>query len=800
MESTRRHDALWALAACGFVAALLFVRISAFGIWDPWELGTADIARHLAAGEPVATPASWSTWLVSLGFRQLGVHEWAGRTPIALSGVLTVLLAYLLASRFAGQRAGVYAAIVTGTSPLFVFNARAMLGDAPAIAAQTAVGLCALGAAFPRRDAAERKPAHTLAWLAALLGALCLAVGTRGALLGALPPLAAATLTGWLTKPARSNASGADGDPGALARYALSALTLVLAGLVARDALHDSADRSLWLGGQAASLTPPTFDSVIEAVFLAFAPWTALLPLAMGRMWQLTAAVHETDARDEQPNEDAALPLRLCALLWAVFGYAAQTLFLSRYGREVTFLPLCALALLVALYLEDVERNDRRSWAAGIAALFLAGLVLRDYALYPSSPLRGMPISNFDVPKVWNPKLEWAIGLGAFGVLALLGLGSDAGSGKPQWLAPYQFVRTQWRRGLGFKLWLVGAALGLLAAMVFGVLAYAIPEQLELSTLGAKWVRRLLLLPFALPIGVSAAQLGLFVFAKLGRYRLWPMLAAGAAVGVYASQGFLPALSEHFSPREVYESYNALAQANEGLAEYRVGGRAAAYYAKGKIAELTSVSALVEHLAAKTRRWAAFPADELPTIDRAYRQRTGEHIVVADARSARVLLATNQPLHGKADQSFLSQHVRSAAPAKIQHPLDVSFDDRIQLLGYDLTLPHGSYVGAGESFKIVWYFRAKKSLPIDYRIFVHIDGEGQRIHGDHDPVGGKYPVRLWDENDVIYDEQDLDVPASYHAGDYTIFMGFYAGDSRLPVKSGPADADNRVRAGVLRIQ
>jgi hypothetical protein len=85
-------------------------------------------------------------------------------------------------------------------------------------------------------------------------------------------------------------------------------------------------------------------------------------------------------------------------------------------------------------------------------------------------------------------------------------------------------------------------------------------------------------------------------------------------------------------------------------------------------------------------------------------------------------------------------------------------------------------------------------------VFVHVDAEALRIHGDHDPVDGKYPVRLWEAGDVIIDEQQLEVPSSYAAGAYTIFVGFYSGETRLPVKAGQKDDANRVIAGVLRIR
>jgi hypothetical protein len=366
--------------------------------------------------------------------------------------------------------------------------------------------------------------------------------------------------------------------------------------------------------------------------------------------------------------------------------------------------------------------------------------------------------------------------------------------------APYRFVRAQWRRGVVFRAWLIALGVILLGIVAFGVVAYAIPDKLHMPTLATRWVRRLVFLPALICAAVAGAQLALWAFAKLSQWRFVPLLAAGAAIGVYASQGYLPALSEHFSPREVYATYNALARNGEELGEYKVGGRAAAYYAKGTVAELDTMDRLIDHLAQDSRRWAAFPAEELPEIDRRFRQRKRAHLFVADARSARVVLATNQPVAGHRDENILRDMVLSAPPAKIQHPVSVNFEKRIELLGYDLDLPHDGYVGAGESFKLRWYFRAISAGPAGYRVFVHIDGRGQRIHGDHDPLDGKYPVRLWDPGDVIVDEQKLDVPASYGRGDYTIYMGFYSGESRLSLESGASDGSNRAVAGVLRIQ
>jgi hypothetical protein len=782
-----RQRALWGLAACGFVALLLLVRLSAFGIWDPWELGTADAARKLAAGQS-ADAIGASTWLVSQGFRIFGVHEWAGRLPIALSGIITALLAFALCSRVADPRTGIYAALITATSPLFVFTARAMLGDAPGFAVQAALALCAIRALSPL-EAAERARDRASWGLGALL-ALSLAVLVRGGLLGALPPLLAAVVVAWLLRPAER--------PRVILGVA-SVVALGLVYLVVRDVLRDSGTPSLWLGGRALSGEPPTFDAVLEDVFHAFAPWSALLPQALGRLWQESARVFVPPTA--APAVAAPTELSSVAILWAAGGYAAQTLFMSRYGGEIAFLPVVGLSVLVALFLRDLERQRAAFYGLALAALFLTGLILRDYALYPSGPMSSMPLASFEVPSVFNPKRTWSLLLCAFGLCAFLGLGVAPDREQRLGLAaPYRFVRAQWRRGSAVRIWLLVLAALVLGGVVLGVLAYAVPGALRMPTIALRWVRRLVFLPLLLAAAVALAQLALWGFAKLGTLRFVPLLAAGAAIGVYVSQGYLPALSEHFSPREVYATYNALSHGKEALGEFNVGGRAAAYYAKGPVIELTAMARLIDHLATPERRWAAFPAQELPEVDRSFRQRTKQHLFVADARNARIVLVSNRAIEGRRDENFLAKVVLSQPPAKIDHRISINFEKKIELLGYDLDLPHDGYVGAGESFKLTWYFRALTSGPSGYKVFVHIDGQGQRIHGDHEPINGQYPLKLWNAGDVIVDEQKFDVPASYRRGNYTIYMGFYSGDTRLTVESGPSDGANRATVGVLRIQ
>lgn len=771
----------WVPAVAGLAAScLLLLSLSAFGLWDPWEIEIAERAR--SAAPSAATAPQLGVWLVARSFQLLGTHEWSGRLPIALAGLAALALLHHMVAAYTDRRTAVYASVIAATSPLFIFNAVTMLGEAPSILLQTAIGWCALQALF------AHSPGRRLAWLLGLIACGIVGVTACGALLCVLPPLCAAAVMALVDGPLRASGERRSGL-GAWAIVAASALLLVA---VTRAVLADAAGYSMWLGGAPIGGQPPSFDAVIERVFHAFAPWSALLPLALGRIMNREPA-SSTAAGAEQR-------LALFSVLWIAFGYAALTLFSSRYGQRAALVPLAPMAVGVALFLRDVERNHSAQWPAGIAATLLALLLLRDYALYPISPMHALPVADITLPEGFNPKRAWALALVPFCIALLFGFGHDPEqSERPAWTRPYRFLREQWQRGPGFRLWLLLLALLLLGLEIAGLVSFLPAVSQRLTTLGAKVLRYSMLLPVALLATIALLQLLTRGFGALRERRCLPLFITAAGIAGYAAFGFMPALSQQLSPRNVYDSYNQLAQQDEPLAEYGVKSRTAAYYAKGKPVEVDSLSGLVAHLATDERRWAVFPGEQLTEIDSVFRQRTRRHLFVADDRNARAVLVTNQPLAGRTDANRLRESVLFEPPA-IESPLLVNFDDRLQLLGYKLELPHGDRVGQGEHFDITWYFRSQRALPGNYRVFVHIDGQGARIGGDHDPVEGSYPIRLWSPGDVIVDRQRIEVSATAQSGSYTIYMGIYSGDTRLPIKDGPHDPVDRAITGVLRIR
>jgi len=783
LEIGTRQSQLGQALLFGLVIAVIAINLAGFGIWDPWELNAADAARRILEGEPAGANQPPFASIVAIGFWLLDVREWSGRLPIAVFGVVSSGIAFVLVRRFAGVGAGLLASFIAVTTPLFILGSRMMLGEAPGFALQ---GLIVAGGAFAvleHDDHISRQ--RRIAWFAVMLGAIGATCVTRGALLGVLAPLLAVACVSMFQSPRTSPSNSVRA-----LRWGLLGLAAAISVMCVRAVMLDAAESSIWIGGTPRATKPASFDSVVQRVFHAFAPWSALLPVAFGQL--AMAPADDVNARRRRD-------LGWVCLIWIAVGYGAQTLFVSRYGDVATFLPVIALAATVALFLDDAHRGQLRSPVAALVSILFVGLLIRDVALYPAGPVEGLPINGFELPKAVNPRVYWAVGLSCFGLAAIIALALK--EGRPhRLLAPYQLVRDQWRRGLGARLWLIAIGLLLALCAVGGLVAWIAPGKAHMSTLAAKIAKGASLVPLLLPIGIAIAQLAHNGLRRAFRFRLVPLVVVAAAIALYTSHGFLPTLSAHFSPREVYETYNRLATDADSLAEFKVGGRAATYYARGRVIDVKQQSDLLLHLNAKQRRWAAFPSDELATIDRLHRRTSGDHLFVVDTGSARITLATNQPLPGRQNESFLVRNVLRQPPKTIQFATRARFEDKIELLGYDLDLPHDKHVGASETFSIKWYFRALQPISGNYKIFLHVDGQGLRLNGDHDPLDGKYPVRLWDPGDVIIDEQELTVPANYRPGVYTFFLGFFSGNTRLKIEDGPKDDADRVRAGTLQIR
>jgi 4-amino-4-deoxy-L-arabinose transferase-like glycosyltransferase len=218
--------------AAAFPAVLFLVLppLTKSGLWDPYELNVADLSRRVALnlygagrlaldgadntlphlndlGRPQLPFSS-----IALGFKLFDLHEWAGRLPLALWGLLGVLATYLFVARLFDKRTGVYASLALSTMPLYFVQARSMMGDVCTMAGLAmAFGGLAV-AAFDRDDAGPTALGKRLPWLGMAVLGLVVGFESRGGLIGVGVPTLGVGLAWAISRvAAKSRAATASG-------------------------------------------------------------------------------------------------------------------------------------------------------------------------------------------------------------------------------------------------------------------------------------------------------------------------------------------------------------------------------------------------------------------------------------------------------------------------------------------------------------------------------------------------------------------------------------------------------------
>jgi len=124
-----------ALALFLLAGALLTYRLGAKDFWEASEARPPESAREMRIqgdylvqytnGQVDLTKPPVYCWATGLAFRLLGGEsEWAARVPSVLASLLILLLTFRLGARIAGERAGLFAALLLLTQARFLWQAR----------------------------------------------------------------------------------------------------------------------------------------------------------------------------------------------------------------------------------------------------------------------------------------------------------------------------------------------------------------------------------------------------------------------------------------------------------------------------------------------------------------------------------------------------------------------------------------------------------------------------------------------------------------------------------------------------
>ncbi|WP_437671044.1 glycosyltransferase family 39 protein [Sorangium sp. So ce131] len=841
------------LAALALAALALLPLLGTSGIWDPYELDNADLARRVAihvfgargldlADAPGALPTLTDLRMgelgftsMALGFRLFGLHDWAGRLPLALWGLAGALALHEFLARLVDRKAGVYAVAVLVTMPLYVMQARTMLGDIVTMAA-LAMAFCGLTGAL--LEGARRGPGRALvapaAWLA--VAALGLAAGylSRGLLIGVAVPALGAGLT-WIVlrtsgawpAPERPRLTLGDVAGAAALLLGLAAAAkglLVLAGSSAGAPLP----RDL---GVALLKKPPvesTFDLTIRQLGHALFPWSAFLPFAIGRLFRAPEPQGDAEVASGEGREAG---VRIALVVTSALAYGAFAL-LAPHAGALPFSGPALLAAVAALAIRDLERGAPSSRALAVGCAVLAFVLYRDFLLSPDRALSVFSVDKPIFPKSFEAEAASAMRLVLLTFAGLVALTwfeeqpRQIDRSLPAWArrlaGDYRdgaaALARIWSGNLLFLLIVLEAALVGVGAMLFigkriGWAPVArMPNHVAAAFVNAWWA-----LPLLLAAGpallIAARDTFRFVVARAAVPRALGTLLAGLVAGSLLSFWYYPALAAQLSPKEVFESYESLRKPGEPLATLGVRSRAAAYYQGGDVASFSDAAAAFAWLttsagedaaardpAPAARRWLVVKADELPKLNSLFRERYERNLPVLDGRSSQILLASNE-LGDRPNQSWLAQVVLDEPPAPAS-PIDAMFEDQLEVLGWELTDDDGRKVSSvipQKTYHLRTYFRVHRPVVGNWKMFVHIDGFQRRYNGDHPVLEGRYPLSLWQPGDILVDDHTFQLEPNFTPGDYTLYFGFFSGDARFEVTRGPAH-ENRIRGGVVRVR
>lgn len=179
-------------------AAIWFSNLEYRKLVNPDEGRYAEIPREMVASGDWTTPRlndikyfekpALQYWATAAAYTLFGEHQWTARLWSALTGFLGVLMVFFTGRRLFGAQAGLYAALVLGSSLLWVLIAHVNTLDM-GVSFFLSAAVCAF--LLAQADAADARARER--WMLAAWGALALAVLSKG-LIGMVLPGAALVL------------------------------------------------------------------------------------------------------------------------------------------------------------------------------------------------------------------------------------------------------------------------------------------------------------------------------------------------------------------------------------------------------------------------------------------------------------------------------------------------------------------------------------------------------------------------------------------------------------------------------
>jgi 4-amino-4-deoxy-L-arabinose transferase-like glycosyltransferase len=354
----------------GLWLMLLAVALIWFGNLEYRKLVKPDEGRYAEIPREMVVSGDWTTprlnelkyfekpplqyWATAVAYKVFGEHQWTSRLWAALTGFLGVLLAWFAGTRLFGRQAGIYAALLLGSSMLYSMMAHINTLDM-GVTFFITLGIFSLLIAQKEVQISQRRNWMWLAW-----AALALAVLSKG-LMGLILPGAALFLYSVLNRDIMVW-KRMHWFSGLLVFLLIAAPWFVLV-IKANPEFFDR----FFIYEHYTRFTTKVHGRYqpwyyfVPVLVLGMLPWVFLMFDSLLRTWKNTAQ----QVREFSPER--------FLLVWAVFIY----LFFSVSGSKLPsyLLPMFpALALLMGKQI--AEMPARRLFWLVLPVLFIVGVML----------------------------------------------------------------------------------------------------------------------------------------------------------------------------------------------------------------------------------------------------------------------------------------------------------------------------------------------------------------------------------------------------------------------------------------
>ncbi|HXO20563.1 MAG TPA: glycosyltransferase family 39 protein [Thermoanaerobaculia bacterium] len=360
-----------------WIGILYAVPLGTRALWSPDEGRYAEIPREMVASGDWVTPRldgvkyfekpALVYWVVAASIELFGLKEWSVRLGPALLAILGCLAVYGAGRRLFGRRAGLLAAAVLATTPLYFGLGVALTLDM-AVSVFLTAGLLAflVGLREPPGDLGS----HRRLWFWAFYACAALATLTKG-LIGILIP--GMVIFAFLLLFREWRLLRTFHLPSGIGIFLLIALPWHL--LVIRTypdfAYFYFVHEHLLRYATRVHQRYQPFWFFVPILFAGMVPWSAFLVQAVRRSWRLPWRAREASAEDR----DGIFLLLWAGLVFAFFSFSSSKL-------VPYILPVVPpLALLIGRYLaeiwEEEEAAGRRPFwfllasGAGVASVLL---------------------------------------------------------------------------------------------------------------------------------------------------------------------------------------------------------------------------------------------------------------------------------------------------------------------------------------------------------------------------------------------------------------------------------------------